>query len=164
MPLQGSFGVYVQGPGTWSTLVSLADGTKFDRLDLITPLGRGRTCTVRRARWSDRSKREIASTWTKLGDEGEISVVAKVVPAECVSSVAREYFMYTQVVPRLSPAAQAYLLKFSGLYRSGWDGGGFVLVMEDAGDLFPIKEFSSYSSETKPGQGRPPFIAPPEVF
>ncbi|SGZ22969.1 BQ5605_C022g09568 [Microbotryum silenes-dioicae] len=127
--------------------MSLADAAKLDRLDLITPLGHGRSARVWKAKWSRRSrpKDEVASSWVAKDDD-PVSIVAKVVPAEFATSVAREYFIYTQIVPRLSPAAQAYFPKFQGLFRSGWDGGGFVLVMEDGGERITDQELISSSS------------------
>ncbi|SCZ95115.1 BZ3500_MvSof-1268-A1-R1_Chr11-3g03613 [Microbotryum saponariae] len=124
--------------------IPLADAMKLDRLDLITPLGRGLTATVWKAKWSRRSGPGNVRRSSRLARRSEdVPVVAKVVPAAFTSSVAREYFIYTQAVPRLSPEAQAYMPKFFGLYRSGWDGGGFVLVMEDVGQPVTDEEFDA---------------------
>ncbi|SCZ98178.1 BZ3500_MvSof-1268-A1-R1_Chr7-1g09040 [Microbotryum saponariae] len=121
-----------------------ADAMKLDRLDLVTPLGRGLTATVWKAKWSRRSGPGNVRRSSRLARRSEdVPVVAKVVPAAFASSVAREYFIYTQAVPRLSPEARAYIPKFFGLYRSGWDGGGFVLVMEDVGQPITDKEFDA---------------------
>ncbi|SCZ93523.1 BZ3500_MvSof-1268-A1-R1_Chr6-3g08715 [Microbotryum saponariae] len=124
--------------------VPVADARRLDRLDLVAPIGRGRTCTVWKAQWSRGAAAVDAPTTLSVGHvAAEVAIVAKVVPAEFASSVAREYFIYTTAVPRLSAAAQALFPEFYGLYRSGWDGGGYILVMEDVGN--PVKHEEMYS-------------------
>ncbi|SGY16469.1 BQ5605_C012g06880 [Microbotryum silenes-dioicae] len=124
--------------------VPVADARRFDRLDLVAPIGRGRACTVWKAQWSRGAAAVDAPTTLSVGHvAAELAIVAKVVPAEFASSVAREYFIYTTAVPRLSAAAQVLFPKFYGLYRSGWDGGGYILVMQDVGN--PIKHEEIYS-------------------
>ncbi|SGZ22977.1 BQ5605_C022g09569 [Microbotryum silenes-dioicae] len=126
----------------------LADAVKLDRLDLITPLGHGLTSMVWKAKWTRRSRPGVVRRSSRLANRSEhVPVVAKLVPATFASSVAREYFIYTQAVPQLSPEAQAYIPKFFGLYRSGWDGGGFVLVVEDVGEPGHQKDYASQPLE-----------------
>ncbi|KDE07881.1 hypothetical protein MVLG_01974 [Microbotryum lychnidis-dioicae p1A1 Lamole] len=113
----------------------VGDRARLDRLDLVTELGRGRTATGWTARWSRRSTAEVpdASASNDAPARLQGGLVAKVVSAEYAPSIAREYFIYTQAVPSLSTAAQAYFPKFHGLYRSGSDGRAYVLLLEDVG-------------------------------
>ncbi|SCV69099.1 BQ2448_2119 [Microbotryum intermedium] len=104
--------------------MSSEDDARLDRLDLVTEVGTGRTAKAWTARWSRRPE-------------------AAVVSAEFAMSIAREYFIYTQVVPSLSPAAQAYFPNFHGLYRSGSDGCAYILVLEDIGRTVTDEEWES---------------------
>ncbi|KDE08056.1 hypothetical protein MVLG_01757 [Microbotryum lychnidis-dioicae p1A1 Lamole] len=113
----------------------VGDRARLDRLDLVTELGRGRTATGWTARWSCRSTAEVPDASASNDAPARIQggLVAKVVSAEYAPSIAQEYFIYTQAVPSLSAAAQAYFPMFHGLYRSGSDGRAYVLLLEDVG-------------------------------
>ncbi|SGZ22811.1 BQ5605_C022g09546 [Microbotryum silenes-dioicae] len=74
---------------------------------------------------------------------GQGKLIAKVVPSDFVGSVAKEYFVYTSIVPLLSPKARGYFPAFYGLYRSGSDGHAYVLVMEDTGSEITEEQLKS---------------------
>ncbi|SCZ97685.1 BZ3500_MvSof-1268-A1-R1_Chr4-3g07370 [Microbotryum saponariae] len=119
----------------WIT-TPIGDPARLDRLDLLTEIGRGRTATTWTTRWSGRPDTEVprASAASDPPARLQGDLVAKVVSADYYApSIAREYFIFTQVVPSLSTAAQAYFPKFHGLYRSGSDGRAYVLLLEDVG-------------------------------
>ncbi|SGY72868.1 BQ5605_C005g03222 [Microbotryum silenes-dioicae] len=119
----------------WVT-TPIGDPARLDRLDLLTEIGRGRTATIWTARWSGRPDTEVprASAASNPPARLQGDLVAKVVSADYYApSIAREYFIFTQILPSLSTAAQAYFPKFHGLYRSGSDGRAYVLLLEDVG-------------------------------
>ncbi|SCZ97703.1 BZ3500_MvSof-1268-A1-R1_Chr4-3g07388 [Microbotryum saponariae] len=123
----------------------VGDRARLDRLDLVTELGRGRTATGWTARWSRRSTAGApdASASNDAPARMQGGLVAKVVSAEYAPSIAREYFIYTQAVPSLSTAAQAYFPKFHGLYRSGSDGRAYVLLLEDVGSTVTREQWEA---------------------
>ncbi|KDE08041.1 hypothetical protein MVLG_01742 [Microbotryum lychnidis-dioicae p1A1 Lamole] len=119
----------------WVT-TPIGDPARLDRLDLLTEIGRGRTATIWTARWSGRPDTEVprASAASNPPARLQGDLVAKVVSADYYApSIAREYFIFTQILPSLSTAAQAYFPKFHGFYRSGSDGRAYVLLLEDVG-------------------------------
>ncbi|SDA00043.1 BZ3500_MvSof-1268-A1-R1_Chr9g10408 [Microbotryum saponariae] len=143
-----------------STFSSPVLSTLTPRLDLVHRIGRGASSRVWQAEWvhqaantSPRSLLDITSTshsspipdlpsamsgLSSTGIGGRGKLVAKVVRERFTPSIAREYFVYTSIVPLLSVKAQEYFLAFYGLYRSGNEGQTYVLLMEDAGS--PITE------------------------
>ncbi|KDE06779.1 hypothetical protein MVLG_02975 [Microbotryum lychnidis-dioicae p1A1 Lamole] len=74
---------------------------------------------------------------------GRGRLAAKVVWEEYSPSIAREYFVYTSIVPLLSSQAQEYFSAFHGLYRSGNEGQAYILVMEDAGSPITHKQLEA---------------------
>ncbi|SGY14183.1 BQ5605_C010g06093 [Microbotryum silenes-dioicae] len=74
---------------------------------------------------------------------GRGRLAAKVVWEEYSPSIAREYFVYTSIVPLLSSQAQEYFSAFHGLYRSGNEGQTYILVMEDAGSPITHKQLEA---------------------
>ncbi|SCV69182.1 BQ2448_2202 [Microbotryum intermedium] len=105
--------------------------TSTTRLDLVTRVGRGASSTV----WQAES-----SSPTGVG-KGKLA--AKVVSADFAPSIAREYFVYTSIVPFLSSKAQQYFPPFYGLYRSGIEGHVYVFVMEDAGSAIAHEQLKT---------------------
>ncbi|KDE05789.1 hypothetical protein MVLG_03880 [Microbotryum lychnidis-dioicae p1A1 Lamole] len=124
---------------------SIVTAGSLDRLELVTELGGGRTSMVWSARWS-RVEDDATSnlpTSTSSDDEADSFLVAKIVSGEYASSVAREYFVHTRIVPLLSPAARAFIPKFHGLYRSETDGSAYILVFDHAGEVIPEAEWEA---------------------
>ncbi|SGY67246.1 BQ5605_C004g02759 [Microbotryum silenes-dioicae] len=124
---------------------SIVTAGSLDRLELVTELGGGRTSMVWSARWS-RVEDDATSdlpTSTSSDDEADSFLVAKIVSGEYASSVAREYFVHTRIVPLLSPAARAFIPKFHGLYRSESDGSAYILVFDHAGEVIPEAEWEA---------------------
>ncbi|SCZ96671.1 BZ3500_MvSof-1268-A1-R1_Chr4-4g07537 [Microbotryum saponariae] len=106
------------------------------RLDLLQRIGHGRTSTVWSARWTPIGAAAAHATSPRSGatNAPEARLVAKVVLDKYAPSIAREYFVYTHIVPSLPLATQAFFPKFHGLYRSGPAGTAYIFVFDHAGE------------------------------
>ncbi|SGY14185.1 BQ5605_C010g06094 [Microbotryum silenes-dioicae] len=80
---------------------------------------------------------------SSAGIGGRGKLVAKVVRERFTPSIAREYFVYTSIVPLLSVKAQEYFPAFHGLYRSGNEGQAYIFVMKDAGSPITHKQLEA---------------------
>ncbi|KDE02950.1 hypothetical protein, variant [Microbotryum lychnidis-dioicae p1A1 Lamole] len=118
------------------------------RLDLVQRIGHGRTSTVWSARWTPIGAAAAHVTSPRSGatnapDAPGAQLVAKVVLDKYATSIAREYFVYTHIVPSLPPATQAFFPKFHGLYRSGPAGTAYIFVFDHAGEQLRTIEWEA---------------------
>ncbi|SCV68942.1 BQ2448_1962 [Microbotryum intermedium] len=99
------------------------------RLDLVNELEQRQSRTIWAARWTPFDPEQKSPT-----------LIAKVISAKRAASIAREYFIYTRIVPQLSAAAQTFFPPLQGVYRSGMDGQAYVVLLECSGVVVTTKQ------------------------
>ncbi|KDE02300.1 hypothetical protein MVLG_07136 [Microbotryum lychnidis-dioicae p1A1 Lamole] len=121
------------------------------RLDLVRRIGRGASSTVWQVQWVRKgvaSGRPHVTRRSSCVGVGQGKLVAKIVSEDFAPSIAKEYYVYTSIVPLLSLKVRQYFPAFYGLYQSGTEGHAYVLVMEDAGSTISPEQLQ-LNSELK---------------